>query len=100
MTILVTGTFDLDPDKSDEFAAAASACMAATRDEAACESYAFTRDLEVPGRFHVTELWASQEGMDEHMASRPPRRLHGRDGRLRHHRRVAHPVERRHRRPS
>lgn len=69
MTILVTGTFDLDPGKGDDFVAAASACMAATRAEAACEGYTFTGDLEVPGRFHVTELWASQEGMDEHMAS-------------------------------
>lgn len=69
MTILVTGTFDLDPAQGDAFSAAASACMAATRAEAACESYTFTQDLEVAGRYHVTELWASQEGMDEHMAS-------------------------------
>ena len=69
MTIIVTGSFDLDPAKGDDFVAAAVACMAATRAEAACESYTFMRDLEVDGRFHVTELWASQEGMDEHMAS-------------------------------
>jgi quinol monooxygenase YgiN len=69
MTILVTGTFDLDPANTRAFSDAASACMAATREEAACESYTFTADLEVAGRFHVTELWASKEGMDEHMAS-------------------------------
>lgn len=69
MTIIVTGSFDLDPAQSGAFKEAASACMAATRAEAACESYTFMEDLEVPGRFHVTELWASQEGMDEHMAS-------------------------------
>ena len=69
MTIIVTGSFDLDPAKADDFVAAAVACMTATREEAACESYTFTADLEVAGRYHVTELWASQEGMDEHMAS-------------------------------
>ena len=69
MTILVTGTFDLDPANTGAFTEAASACMAATRAEAACESYTFTADLEVPGRFHVTELWADQAGMDQHMAT-------------------------------
>jgi quinol monooxygenase YgiN len=69
MTIIVTGSFDLDPGKRDDFVAAAVACMTATRAEEANEAYAFTEDLEVPGRFHVVELWASQEGMDLHMAT-------------------------------
>jgi quinol monooxygenase YgiN len=69
MTIIVTGQIDLDPAKHDAFVEQASACMTATRTEAANEGYVFAADLEVPGRYHVTELWASQEGMDEHMAS-------------------------------
>ena len=69
MTIIVTGQIDLDPANHDAFVEAAAACMAATRAEAANEGYVFAADLEVPGRYHVTELWASQEGMDEHMAS-------------------------------
>lgn len=67
MTIIVTGTIDLDPAKRDAFIAAASACMAATRAEEGNEAYAFSADVEDPGRFYVIELWASQEAMDAHL---------------------------------
>jgi quinol monooxygenase YgiN len=69
MTIIVTGQIDLDPATADTFKEAVVACMTATRAEAANEGYVFAADLEVPGRYHVTEHWASTEGMDEHMAS-------------------------------
>lgn len=69
MTIIVTGTIDLDPAKRDGFIAAAKECMAASRAEGGNEGYAFSADLEDQGRFYVTELWASQETMDIHMAS-------------------------------
>ena len=69
MTIIVTGTIDLDPAKRDDFITAANDCMAATRAEEGNESYAFSADLGDQGRFFVTELWASQEAMDTHMAS-------------------------------
>lgn len=69
MTIIVTGTIDLDPAKRDDFIAAAEACMAATRAEEGNEAYVFSADLADPGRFYVTELWASQEAMDTHLAT-------------------------------
>jgi quinol monooxygenase YgiN len=69
MTIIVTGTIDLDPAKRDAFIAAANECMTATRAEDGNEAYAFSADLEDQGRFYVTELWATQEAMDTHMAT-------------------------------
>jgi quinol monooxygenase YgiN len=67
MTIIVTGSFDLDPAKRDDFIAAARECQAASRQDEGCESYTFSADLDEPGRFHVSEQWASQEAMDAHM---------------------------------
>ena len=69
MSIIVTGYFDLDPAKREDFIAAATTAMTATRAEEGNESYAFTADLEDPGRFYVTELWATQEAMDSHMTT-------------------------------
>jgi quinol monooxygenase YgiN len=69
MTIILTGTFDLDPAKRDDFIAAANDCMTATRAEDGNEAYAFTADLNDAGRFYVVEQWASQEVLDVHMAA-------------------------------
>ena len=68
MSILVTGTIDLDPANRDKAIATFNECMAATRAEDGCEGYTFSADLEDEGRFHVSEQWASQEAMDTHMA--------------------------------
>jgi quinol monooxygenase YgiN len=68
-TIIVTGVIDLDPTKRDAFIAAALEVMEATRAEEGNEGYAFTGDLGEPGRFHVTEQWASEDAMQAHMAS-------------------------------
>ena len=67
MSILVTGTIDLDPAHRDQAIATFTECMAATRAEEGCEHYSFSADVEDPGRFHVSEQWASQEAMDTHM---------------------------------
>jgi quinol monooxygenase YgiN len=69
MPILVTGTIDLDPANRDAFAAACQQLMAATHQEAGCEHYSFSADLDDPGRFHISERWSTQEEMDAHSAS-------------------------------
>ena len=68
-TIIVTGVIDLDPAKRDDAVAALNDCMEATRTEDGCEHYAFSGDLTDPGRFYVSEQWASQAAMDAHGAS-------------------------------
>jgi quinol monooxygenase YgiN len=66
MTILVTGTMDIDPAKRDEFIAAATAVMEGSQAEAGCEHYCFSADLHDQGRFHVSEQWADKGAMDQH----------------------------------
>lgn len=68
-TILVTGVIDLDPAKRDDAIAAVTECMEATHAEDGCEHYAFSADLSDPGRFYVSEQWASKAAMDAHSAS-------------------------------
>jgi quinol monooxygenase YgiN len=67
MSILVTGIIDFDPANRDQAIETVTACMEATRAEEGCEFYAFSGDLTEPGRFYVSEQWASQEAMDVHM---------------------------------
>lgn len=69
MPVLVTGVIDVDPARRDDFIALAQRCMAPTRDEPGCERYVFSADIDDPGRFHVSEQWASPEAVDEHMKS-------------------------------
>ncbi len=66
MSILVTGTLDLDPAKRDEFIAAAQAVMEGSQAEAGCERYVFSADLLDPGKFHVSEQWVDQAAIDAH----------------------------------
>jgi quinol monooxygenase YgiN len=67
MTILVTGYIDFDPAKREEAIAAVNTAVEATLAEEGCEGYAFSSDLNNPGRFLINEQWASQEAMDSHM---------------------------------
>jgi len=67
--ILVTGVIDLDPAQRDGFIAACQELMAATHQEDGCEHYCFAADLSDPGRFHISERWASKPEMDAHMGS-------------------------------
>ena len=67
MSILVTGTIEFDPAKREEAIAAVNTAVEATLKEEGCEGYAFSADLNDPGRFYIAEQWASQEAMDSHM---------------------------------
>lgn len=67
--ILVTGTLEFNPDNHDDVVAAMVAMMDATRAEEGNISYTFSADLSTPGRFYVTEEWASQAAMDSHNGS-------------------------------
>jgi quinol monooxygenase YgiN len=64
--ILVTGVVDLDPSKRDDFIAACTELMTATREETGCEHYIFSADLDDPGRFHLSERWESAVAMAAH----------------------------------
>jgi len=67
--ILVTGTLQIDPGQRDAFVEAARTLMATTREEAGCEHYAFTADLDDEATFHIAEQWASEPEMDAHSSA-------------------------------
>ncbi len=69
MSIIVTGTIDVDPAKRDDFIALAKTLMAATHAEEGCEHYSFSADLDAPTRFHISEQWADTATMEAHTAS-------------------------------
>ena len=65
--IIVNGYIDVDPDQRETFVVAAQSLMSATRAEAGCEHYAFSADLDDPGRFYVSERWADEDAVTGHM---------------------------------
>ncbi len=67
--LVIGGTFEIDSTRRDDFIAAASVVMAATRAEEGCEHYAFSADLQDPGRIHLFERWTSQEALAQHVQS-------------------------------
>lgn len=66
--IVATATIDIDPARRHEFVAAATKAAAAFRDQDGCEHFAFSADLDRPGRFYVTERWSSEETLKAHDA--------------------------------
>jgi quinol monooxygenase YgiN len=67
--IVIAGHVALDPAGREPAIAAARAMMAETRREPGCISYAFSADLEDPGRFRIFEEWESDEALAAHFAS-------------------------------
>jgi len=67
--IVVAGEFDIEQSDWDKAIPAAIEMMYASRKEDGCIQYNFYAHIDVPGRFHVYEEWASQEALDAHFAS-------------------------------
>lgn len=67
--ILITGTIPIKEDARDEFAAAATTLIAATRQEDGCNAYTMTFDLIDPGTVWLQESWQTQEAMDAHLTA-------------------------------
>ena len=64
--LIVTGTFDLEPDHVGRLKAAAIEMARATRTEPGCVVYAFWQDIEDDARFRVYEEWESQAHLAAH----------------------------------
>ena len=67
--IVIAGHVVLDPNQREAAATAAREMMSETRKEAGCISYAFSADLDQPGRFLVFEEWESDEALRAHFGS-------------------------------
>jgi quinol monooxygenase YgiN len=64
--LIIAGTFDVDPDRRDEFIAGREAAMRRARDEPGCLGYVFAADPLVPGRVQLFERWESKDDLAAH----------------------------------
>jgi quinol monooxygenase YgiN len=75
MTVIVQGTFELDPADRAGFLAGREAMMRTSRAEDGCLEYVFAADPLDDGRVVLSERWESQAHLDAHLArlrSEPP----------------------------
>ena len=72
--LIIAGTFEVDPDRRDEFIAGREAGMRESRAEAGCIDYVMSADPIEPGRVYLFERWESKEHLAPHLArvSAPP----------------------------
>lgn len=59
----------ISENKADQLEKVVQVCAAHSLKEKACKRYEISRDAEKKGRFTVSEIWASQAGFEEHLAS-------------------------------
>lgn len=64
--IIVSGTFELEPESLAEALAAARVMAKATRQEPGCLAYAFYVDIENDSVVRVYEEWESPESLTRH----------------------------------
>lgn len=75
--IIISGTFEFDPDQRDAFIASRHDGMRTSRAEPGCLEYTFSADPLAAGRVLLFERWADQASLDAHIAAmrsapRPP----------------------------
>jgi len=64
--IAVIGQFDIHPDDAPASAALMRVMMEETIKEQGCRHYAYSRDLSVPNRFQLSELWEDEDALARH----------------------------------
>lgn len=67
--IVIIGQFDLHADDVPVAAQLMQAMMNETVKEPGCHHYAFSRDLDKPFRFQLSELWEDSSALDSHFAT-------------------------------
>ncbi len=68
MCIVISGEVDLAPEDRERALTTARDLIQAARDEPGCVHYAWTADLNLPGRVNVFEEWDSQADLAAHLA--------------------------------
>lgn len=69
VTIIMTVSFHLLPDKRDEAIAAALAMQAATTREPGCSEYRFWTAADNPNALGLFERWDNQQALDAHLGT-------------------------------
>ena len=67
--ILITGRFDVLPEKREEFLATARSLVPHEREQAGCINFDIFEDVTTPNRFLMLEEWESQEALDAHTST-------------------------------
>ena len=66
--LIIAGSFEVAPERRDEFIAGREDGMRRSQAEPGCIEYVFTADPLVPGRVHLFERWESKEHLATHLA--------------------------------
>lgn len=67
--IVIIGRLGIAEGDLAEFVGSLPALIEHATDEPGCVHYAFGRDITDPSVFHISEEWASQAALDEHVRS-------------------------------
>lgn len=67
--IVIAGFFRFPPENLAAAQPVMAQVIAASREEAGCEHYAFSHDILEPGMIRVSELWTDQAALAAHAAS-------------------------------
>jgi quinol monooxygenase YgiN len=70
--IIVSGWFEVDPQRRDEFITERFGRMRTSRSEAGCFEYTFCADPLEAGRVLLFERWEDQSSLDAHLAGPSP----------------------------
>jgi quinol monooxygenase YgiN len=67
--VIVGGSFEIEPERREEFLAGRHEAMRRSRAEPGCLEYVMSADPIDPGRIVLFERWADQVSLDAHMAA-------------------------------
>lgn len=67
-TVIVQGSFVLDPKERDRFVEMSSEGMRASRQEEGCLEYVMAADPVDPGRAILSERWESMDHLQTHLS--------------------------------
>jgi quinol monooxygenase YgiN len=69
VTLVIAGTFVIDPARYDDAVAVMTAMAEASQAEAGCVAYRFTRDPSDPTRWSIFEEWIDDAALAAHFAT-------------------------------
>ena len=73
--VLISGEIDVPPEARERTLREAQPLIAAALAEKGCVHYAWTADLNRPGRIHVFEEWETAEDLAAHLVGAPYRNM-------------------------
>ena len=66
---IIAGTISIDPDRADDFFAAAKVMMEASNAEDGCEAYVMSQDPNDPACVRLYERWDNDDALKAHFSA-------------------------------